>query len=666
MKRSAYAVAVLAGVAAGSGALAQTAPLQSHDVAWKADSGLARAKGNAETGEVVYETTVFVPHASWLRLSFEAVELSGRVEEGNGAFLRITSLTDGAVQYLNAESARQWSNTSAYFNGDVVHVELVAFGGQRPSRVAIASVTAGDPEPAGPDTICGPTDDRVLSSDPRSARHLTSGCTSWLFNDVNRMFITAGHCGVSSAGSVEEFNVPLSTSTGAIQHPPPEDQYPAETASIQFIDGGPGADYTYFACFPNSNTGLTAFQRAGQYYTLAAAAPAVASGQTIRVTGYGVTVSGQAPLTWSQVQKTHSGPYFSLVGTQAHYQVDTTGGNSGSAVENMSDGGRVIAIHTHAGLQTALGSPRGLCKSGIGAVTPPLYAISDGANNFGTLDRATGNFAKITETPPRMEGLTYNWNAGVFYAVSNDTYGVAPGAAGRKLWTIDPATGAAAYVGNISGASGIINGLGYDPHNDVLYGVVQATGQLVTINTTSAVATAIGAPNGGTIGGLEFDPNSSVLFGIDDSGGASKLVKWADPTQPMTVVGSLGAGIADCNGLAVTDDGMLWTVNAGTKALLRVSPASGAATVIGTTGGEFGASYGMAAVLTPQTTACYANCDHSTTPPVLNVNDFICFQAAFAAGDPYANCDGSTTPPVLNVNDFICFQAAFAAGCSAP
>jgi hypothetical protein len=29
----------------------------------------------------------------------------------------------------------------------------------------------------------------------------------------------------------------------------------------------------------------------------------------------------------------------------------------------------------------------------------------------------------------------------------------------------------------------------------------------------------------------------------------------------------------------------------------------------------------------------------------------------------YANCDGSTAAPILNVNDFICFQAQFAAGC---
>jgi hypothetical protein len=63
---------------------------------------------------------------------------------------------------------------------------------------------------------------------------------------------------------------------------------------------------------------------------------------------------------------------------------------------------------------------------------------------------------------------------------------------------------------------------------------------------------------------------------------------------------------------------------------------------------------------------CYANCDGSTTIPFLNVNDFVCFQTAFAAGASYANCDNSTSPPVLNIGDFVCFQSAFAAGCSAP
>ena len=60
---------------------------------------------------------------------------------------------------------------------------------------------------------------------------------------------------------------------------------------------------------------------------------------------------------------------------------------------------------------------------------------------------------------------------------------------------------------------------------------------------------------------------------------------------------------------------------------------------------------------------CYANCDGSTIPPLLNVLDFNCFLNRFSAGDPYANCDGSTIPPALNVLDFNCFLNAFAAGC---
>jgi hypothetical protein len=70
--------------------------------------------------------------------------------------------------------------------------------------------------------------------------------------------------------------------------------------------------------------------------------------------------------------------------------------------------------------------------------------------------------------------------------------------------------------------------------------------------------------------------------------------------------------------------------------------------------------------------ACYANCDNSTTPPVLNVEDFVCFINEFAQGQllptsqqitHYANCDGSTTEPVLNVEDFICFINEFSQGC---
>jgi hypothetical protein len=60
---------------------------------------------------------------------------------------------------------------------------------------------------------------------------------------------------------------------------------------------------------------------------------------------------------------------------------------------------------------------------------------------------------------------------------------------------------------------------------------------------------------------------------------------------------------------------------------------------------------------------CYPNCDDSTTPPVLNVLDFVCFLQKFAQGDSYANCDQSTQPPLLNIADFTCFVQKFAEGC---
>lgn len=61
--------------------------------------------------------------------------------------------------------------------------------------------------------------------------------------------------------------------------------------------------------------------------------------------------------------------------------------------------------------------------------------------------------------------------------------------------------------------------------------------------------------------------------------------------------------------------------------------------------------------------SCYPNCDGSTVSPILNVNDFVCFQTMFARGDPYANCDDSSTPPMFNVNDFLCFMWSYSNGC---
>jgi hypothetical protein len=65
----------------------------------------------------------------------------------------------------------------------------------------------------------------------------------------------------------------------------------------------------------------------------------------------------------------------------------------------------------------------------------------------------------------------------------------------------------------------------------------------------------------------------------------------------------------------------------------------------------------------PVTCVCYANCDGSTSPPVLTANDFQCFLNKYASQDSYANCDGSTAIPILTANDFQCFLNRYAQGC---
>jgi hypothetical protein len=157
-----------------------------------------------------------------------------------------------------------------------------------------------------------------------------------------------------------------------------------------------------------------------------------------------------------------------------------------------------------------------------------------------------------------------------------------------------------------------------------------------------------------TTPGISQDPvaqtacsGESASFSVMASGSGPLAYQWRRGTAILMNGGNISG--ADTDTLVINPVGPL---DAGTDYNCLVSNSCGTST-----------SAQVELVVSNCPPACYPNCDGSTIPPILNVNDFICFQAAFAAGDPYANCDSSSTPPVLNVNDFICFQAAFAAGC---
>ena len=173
---------------------------------------------DGEAEKVVWQETVTVNDAEWIRLNFKQLVLAGNPLGGPSSTLRVTSLTDNAVQLLNAETAQQWRNTSAYFNGNAVKLELIAAPNNRMNLIVVDDVTVGQvPPPDVTETICDDVDDRILSNDPRAGRTAPGGCSAWLFNDRANCMLTAGHCAPST--EVILFNVPLSNSNGGMQFP---------------------------------------------------------------------------------------------------------------------------------------------------------------------------------------------------------------------------------------------------------------------------------------------------------------------------------------------------------------------------------------------------------------------------------------------------------------
>jgi hypothetical protein len=372
-------------VTAAQAPAATTAALEQVQLAVAVDSGPVRNTTGARS--VVYTAVVRAPEAPWMRLRFDRAALGSPPEGGRPTVLRLTSLHDGARQHLDRVGLDRWRNTSAYFNGEAVAVELIADPKSAPSRVTISTVLAGPQVPGGIASICPPDDDRTLSADDRAGRVLPGGCSGWLFSDAGGCMLTAGHCVVAGV-EVVEFNVPLSDAAGAIQHPGPEDQYAVDVSSIQFAYGFDGNDWCYFGTFVNTETGLTAIEAQAAFHILAATPPPV-GGQTARVTGYGLDDS---PLEWSQVQQTHAGPYVEFSPTEfiVRYQVDTRPGNSGSAVVDEQTG-EAIGIHTgdgchevdgsnlgtsvtNPGFQFALINPQGVCMPD----TPLAFVFPNG------------------------------------------------------------------------------------------------------------------------------------------------------------------------------------------------------------------------------------------------------------------------------------------------
>ncbi len=335
------------------------------------DSGYVQ--NPTSTTAIVFRQDLVVPDALWLRLRFGTTNLPA------GGRLRLTSLHDGAVQWFDAGSLRDYGNGSAYFNGAGVTIELFAAGGSTGNRVAVTAVELESRDTPRVDSICGNTDDRVLATDPRIGRAVTgaSACTWWLISEC--VIVTAGHCADNATTpTIIGFNLPLSTTGGTMVHPPPDDQYPAIVPTLQFQDAGIGRDWAVMRMGRNSNHGEYPGERQGAWFELGPVPNGIA-GVDIRITGNG-RVSAPVSLTWNSVTKTHVGPRVTTGTADAlRYATDTTGGNSGSPVIHEQTG-RAIGVHTHGGCNSSGGGNYGtrIDKPAFAAAVNSALALACG------------------------------------------------------------------------------------------------------------------------------------------------------------------------------------------------------------------------------------------------------------------------------------------------
>ncbi len=377
-----------------------------HQQEFNLHSGDHRGPAQAAAGpQSVFRHTIRAPGAAWLRIHLANHKL------GTKGYVTFRSLEDGAVQRLDARSIQMWQNSTAYFNGDAVEVELFAAPGEDGIFVAIDRLVVGDrvggkiQDEGGIESLCG-ADNRVASTDAAVGR--INGCTAWLTS--NGSALTAGHCcdfdpdqggsqlpdGVLDLAGVISFDVPLSDPDGTPNASAPEDQYPINTSGVQWrFDGegqGLGKDWCVFGVFANTTNGDLPHITRG-FKRMTRENPAV--NNTIRVTGYGVDTG-----TANRTEQTSTGPYVSetISGSDIshRYQVDTQGANSGSPIIWESNQ-FAIGIHTNAGcqpdgtgsnsgtsfevnaLETALAGFPGSNSKYVDAVQPPTSPAEDGS-----------------------------------------------------------------------------------------------------------------------------------------------------------------------------------------------------------------------------------------------------------------------------------------------
>jgi trimeric autotransporter adhesin len=276
----------------------------------------------------------------------------------------------------------------------------------------------------------------------------------------------------------------------------------------------------------------------------------------------------------------------------------------------------------------------------------------------------------IVNQPPMIAGLPWagiaSWDGNEWRSHASSVSGFSPGVFTMQVF--DDGSGEALYIGgrfnDIAGAPGTSLIARWDGE-----GWSSVGGGLAPGSTTQGLESMFVYDDGSGpalyVTGFQFTPPGQPPANVakwDGSqwttvgpligGRITSSAIFDDGTGPAIHVGKTGAGSP------VKFTGSSWDVVGGgaDNNVFGLRVIDGDLWVGGsfnTVGGQF--ARGLA--IRTGCPSCYADCDGSGE---LDFFDFLCFQNAFAAGDPYADCDGSGS---LDVFDFLCFQNEFAAGC---
>jgi hypothetical protein len=218
----------------------------------------------------------------------------------------------------------------------------------------------------------------------------------------------------------------------------------------------------------------------------------------------------------------------------------------------------------------------GTGNSSVTAPPSPLYKIDPG--NGATL-------ATVGNTGYAITGLAQDPTSGILYGVSNNKSPLVP----RALITIDPATGAAALVGQLSPGENRIADISFNSFGQ-LYGWNESGDILSSIDKATGTVTKIGKNELSTYGsGLSFDRNDTLwFFGLGELEPFHTLntaTGVATPAGKLTAVDNksrpISAAAWDC--ARTTLYGILSTEGEAPYKLLNINTTSGLLTNLGTT-----------------------------------------------------------------------------------